>query len=167
MALTSSVSRRVHSSRLRLFQCQFWDREGNGGRSYITVEYSSSVSNCINALRNEGITYAGLCFARRPINPTAVTRFSKTSSFKAMNNDRTFSACARCLSNRSLKFSSTVSRIFGSGKQTTFNFSLPQGLNGTVRTRICYSYGQKFVKDVADNLDRMTAGLVSYGILYE
>ncbi len=34
----------------------------------LTVEYSSSVRSWMSAFRSDGITYAGLCFARRPTN---------------------------------------------------------------------------------------------------
>ena len=82
----------------------------------MTVEYSNSVRSCMRDLRSDGMTYAGLCFARRPIKPTAVTRFSNTSSLSEMKIERTFSACARCLSKRSCSDESTVCRIVGSVK---------------------------------------------------
>lgn len=51
------------------------------------------------------------------MRPTAVSRFSKTSSFNAMNRERTFSACARCLSNCSCRFARTACRIVASEHQ--------------------------------------------------
>ena len=77
----------------------------------MTLEYSNSVKSWIRDFLRLGITYAGLCSASLPINPTARSLFSKTSSFSAMKSDLTFSACARCLSNLSCRFLSTVLRI--------------------------------------------------------
>jgi hypothetical protein len=114
VALTSNVRRRVQSSRFRLLGGFRDTVRDDSQATYVTVEYSNSVRSCINALRSDGMTYAGLCFARRPIKLTAITRFSKTSSLSAMKMERTFSACAKCLSNRSCKEERTVWRIVGS-----------------------------------------------------
>jgi len=51
------------------------------------------------------------------MSPTATMRFSKCSSLSAMNNDRTFSAWARCLSNLSCNVDKTAKRIFGSAPE--------------------------------------------------
>jgi hypothetical protein len=116
VALTRSVNSLVHSSRLRLsiIASTLGPSRPERDDTYVTVEYSSSVSSCIRDLRREGMTYAGLCSARRPIRPTAVSRFSKTSSLSAMKRERTFSAWAKCLSNCSCRFARTACRIVAS-----------------------------------------------------
>lgn len=132
----------------------------------MTVEYSSSVSNCISAFRSEGITYAGLCLARRPINATAVTRFSNTSSFNAMNSDRTFSACARCLSKRSWSDERTVCLIVASTRKVLCQ-ELKIISKEREKTWISYARSEKFIQDVADDLNGVATRLVTDRVLDE
>lgn len=115
----------MHSSLFRLQKSENNDMSNSQEIrccTHVTVEYSSSVKSWISVLRSDGMTYAGLCSDKRPMSPTAISRFSKTSSFNAMNSDRTFSACARCLSNLSWRELNTVLRIVASELRITVTY---------------------------------------------
>ena len=83
-----------------------------------------------------------------------MTRFSKTSSLRAMKTDRTFSACARCLSNFSCKEASTVCLI-----PASMEGEISQGIQHSregIVTRISDANSEKLVQNLADDLDSMT-----------
>lgn len=94
----------------------------------------------------------------------AVTRFWNTSSLSAMNNERTFSACERCLSNRSSNDDRTVCLMSGS---TENQFVRPRCLCLCRLTWICNSDSEQLFNDVCDNLDGVIAQLMNNGIPYE
>ena len=59
------------------------------------------------------------------MRPTAVSRFSKISSLSAMKRERTFSACARCLSNCSCRLARTACRIVASLYERSVSLAKP------------------------------------------
>ena len=116
----------------------------------------------------DGITYAGLSAARRPMILIDSSRTPYTSSLSAMKSDRTHSACARWRSNLGSRCEMVACRMAGSisrRRQSVLeNLSIWRHAK---RTGIGDGESEELLQDLVHQLDSRPARLIHDGIVGE